>query len=571
MSQDSCFLAAKFGEQISAIKDKLYDLYLSNGYQDEANNLKQLLAEVTEDQCIRVVFIGQYTAGKSSIISALTGNNNILIDSDISTDHASDYTWSSGITLTDTPGLYTENPEHDQRTIEMIRKSDLLVYCITSDLFNQYTKADFLKWAFQVGYSGKMFLVINKMSKEAGKYGTLVENYSTTINATLSPHSLNEFPCSFIDAADYREGIANSSNDLVEISHFDDLISKLNRFVREKGQLGKLDTPVKILKDSISRMSESVVASDQDRAYFALLGRIEKRVDQRRSQVDVAIRRCVESGLRPITDKGFELSRSIGIEDISFTESDLNDLIQSCCETVNRELEEIISANSRELQADIDDVLKSESAEFFFKSVAGSISNRPKLFSDHKKARIDRQQFDTVNSVVEKISGQTIQLATSTTKTANFFIKSSEASGSTLHTVVKFVGSKIGYKFKPWEAVNIAKNIGNVAKVLGPVMSVIGFFFDVKETADESERDKKIQKAQMEYRAEFKKITEEIAAQYADNTKDVFLVYQEISDQISNGRTEYAQIVARNDKLSSELSIIQSELTEIQKGIFLST
>ena len=66
-------------------------------------------------------------------------------------------------------------------------------------------------------------------------------------------------------------------------------------------------------------------------------------------------------------------------------------------------------------------------------------------------------------------------------------------------------------------------------------------------------------------------ITEEITAQYVENTKDVFSAYQEISDQISHGRAEYAQLVARNDKISSELSCIQSELTEIQKGIFLGT
>ncbi len=37
---------------------------------------------------------------------------------------------------------------------------------------------------------------------------------------------------------------------------------------------------------------------------------------------------------------------------------------------------------------------------------------------------------------------------------------SSEVSGTALHQTVKVVGNNLGVKFKPWEAVNIAKNLG---------------------------------------------------------------------------------------------------------------
>lgn len=59
------------------------------------------------------------------------------------------------------------------------------------------------------------------------------------------------------------------------------------------------------------------------------------------------------------------------------------------------------------------------------------------------------------------------------------FLKSMDVAGSGLHQTVLGVGKFIGFKFKPWQAVGIAKNIGNFAKFLGPIFAVgdAGFRF----------------------------------------------------------------------------------------------
>ena len=84
-------------------------LYKSD--RPEANEYKQKLAEeqkvIRENPVLRVAFIGQYSAGKSTIISALTGNRNISIGADITTDKATPYSWN-GIEIMDTPGIGTE-------------------------------------------------------------------------------------------------------------------------------------------------------------------------------------------------------------------------------------------------------------------------------------------------------------------------------------------------------------------------------------------------------------------------------------------------------------------------------
>lgn len=562
------FQATEIANRIAACKDELIQLYCANGYQDEANELLSELARISEDENIKIVFIGPYTAGKSTIISALTGRKDIVIDSDIATDTASDYSWSGGVVLTDTPGLYTENPEHTQITVQTIREADLLVYCITSDLFNQYTKKDFINWAFEVGYVGKMFLVVNKMSKESGDYSTLTQNYSITLNRSLTPHSISEFAHSFVDAKDYKDGIDCNDSELIAISHFEEFIGQLNKFVQQKGHLGKLDTPIKILKSSIDNLSGRMIDDEQNRSFATLLSRIEKKVDQRRNQVVVDARNLIRRKLTPIVDKGFELSQSIGVSEITFGEQDLQELISECCEQLNSELCTLLENSVSELNGDIEQVMQSGTATYFFNAVEGTVNSKKSIFESRDK-KVTRAQFEAVSGVVESITGQAVKMATKGgSPSAGFFIKASEASGSQLHKAVEVIGKTFKVKFKPWGAVNIAKKIGNIAKFAGPVLSVIGFIFDAKEVLDEAGRASKIHAQQIEYRQTFKDVFNDLEHQYSLELDGMLEEYNRIVRQLNESRESVQKIIRTNDNMSQRLAIVRANLTEIQQDVF---
>ncbi|SCW70770.1 50S ribosome-binding GTPase [Ruminococcaceae bacterium YRB3002] len=547
---------------------QLLELYIDNGYVDEAEKLKESLSEIAEQNQIRIVVIGQYTAGKSTIISALTSDDSIIIDSNIATDRASDYSWGN-FTLTDTPGLYTENPEHDSRTIEAIKKSDLLVYCITSDLFNQYTKADFERWAFEVGYAGKMFLVVNKMSKEAGEYIELVENYKVTLNASLLPHSINEFYHSFVDAKDYRDGIKEGDKELIELSHFEDFIFQLNSFIKSKGILGRLDTPVKLLKSSIDEMDQKVLDDDKDRAFSSMLSRIEKRIDQQRSQFQIDSRSIIKRGLKPIKEKGYELSRDIAVKDVDFSEDDFNELIQETHKEISQELSLLCDTNMQKLNEAVEDVLYSQPASFFLNAIDGTYTEKKGLF-EKQETRVTRIQVDSIKALVEGITGKTLSLATkSGTQTAGFLLKASEASGSPLHQTVLKIGRTLGYKFKPWQAVNIAKNVGNAAKCAGPVVSVLAFLYSVKETIDDNKIAKENEKKQLEFRQYFIDVVDELEKAYSDELKGVYEVYDDISSQVQEIRDKVQSTISSNNNMAKEMASIRENLVEIQKEIFI--
>ena len=563
---DVKFITTEYAERIEHDKNELLELFRSNNHSDKADSLEKQLNDIANEKRIKLVFIGQYTAGKSTVISALSGDTTIKIDSDISTEHPADYSWGNVI-LTDTPGLYTENKEHDARTIEMIKQSDLLIYCITSDLFNQYTLKDFEKWAFEYGYAGKMFLVINKMSKEAGEYEELCKNYLTTLNTALYPHSVNEFAHAFIDAKDYKDGVKDNDRGFIEYSHFEDFISNLNDFIKAKGQIGKFDTPVMILKSAIDRAIEELGEDESNKDYSALLSRIERAVDEIRNKISVEAGNLIRKQLKPIIDKGFELSRKIGLEKVDFSDEEIEALVHRCCEALNGQLSNLCEKGTEALRKEIEGIMQSDLAIFFFDTVK-DINEKASIFeSSGNKAK--RIQFESIKGLVQNITGKTIQLATKGgTQSANFFIKATEASGSQLHTFVLNTGHFFGVKFQPWQAVNIAKDIGNVAKVVGPVLAFVGLAIDIKNSIQEEQEAKKIEKARIECRQSFTDIENDIERQYMEELSRMFSAYDDVTSQVQEDRERVQNIMKKDNLMVKKLLDIRRDLTDIQRNLF---
>lgn len=139
------FKAAAIAAKFEATLAKFDDLLL-RAEQPKIAIFRQKMQEELDNHrqqgFLTVAFIGQYSAGKSTIISALTGQRDIRIGTDITTDTTASYDWN-GIKLIDTPGLFTERNDHDEITYDAIRQADLLVFCLTYMLFDSITAENF--------------------------------------------------------------------------------------------------------------------------------------------------------------------------------------------------------------------------------------------------------------------------------------------------------------------------------------------------------------------------------------------------------------------------------------------
>ena len=74
-----------------------------NQMQIDDSGLPKFLS--SEDSAIKLVFIGQYSAGKSSLIKMLTGED-VKIGAKITTQNTGSYMWN-GIEIIDTPGIHS--------------------------------------------------------------------------------------------------------------------------------------------------------------------------------------------------------------------------------------------------------------------------------------------------------------------------------------------------------------------------------------------------------------------------------------------------------------------------------
>lgn len=184
---------------------------------------------------LKVAFVGQYSSGKSTIISALTGNKDIKIDANVATDTVSEYKWHN-IVLMDTPGILAGKVErHDEATKNALKECDLIVYVITSQLFDDIIFENFINLAFEQHLKDKMVIAINKMSMEAGEFEELVSNYKQSLITIFSERGYAfNFETIFIDAADYIEGKEDGDEEFIQLSNFSTFISLKSSLLKKK-------------------------------------------------------------------------------------------------------------------------------------------------------------------------------------------------------------------------------------------------------------------------------------------------------------------------------------------------
>ena len=109
-------------KEIDIIRDEIKALSSEKVLTEPLINLENNLVKLYNNDKLRIVVCGQYSAGKSSLISVLTKNTDIKIGQAVTTDQVTTYEWN-GIQISDTPGICAGHPEHDERSLEAIKNA----------------------------------------------------------------------------------------------------------------------------------------------------------------------------------------------------------------------------------------------------------------------------------------------------------------------------------------------------------------------------------------------------------------------------------------------------------------
>lgn len=469
---------------------------------------------------IRLVFAGQYSAGKSSILKMLTGRTDIEIGADITTQQAHTYDWN-GIEVVDTPGIHTQlRPDHDEISYDAIASADMLVFVVTNELFDSYMAAHFRKLAIEKDKAGEMILVVNKMDRTAeGNTGEQQDIIREDLKKVLEPYTPELLNLSFLDAESYLESVEERAEDpeladeLAARSGYAEFIDTLNRFVEEKSIPSKLTTELYFIDDRL----EKAIKELQPKSSDADIDMLEENFMQQRHLL-IEARGRMQQEVKDIYTTAASQIRDIGLDAANLlvegckqdeVEDELQKSIRKAEDIIEKcqlDAVEVIDTRLNEMGQQLEEIENSEFSRDLKSRLCGKFEGLPEGI----------QKIITNAGPGFQKAGQAV-LNNAYKAGTQGGLKLTNFSGSTIHQMVLKVGHGIGFKFKPWQAIKITKGIaigGQVLSALGVGFSV---FMQIKMAQDEERIREDLKNNRQNIRSQFNVAAnelEEYARQY---------------------------------------------------------
>ena len=549
---------AVYQQKLALLKEKTRKLLLSTGNTVLASQLDAELDNAKDRKKLQLAFVGQYSSGKSTIISALTGDKSIKIDANVATDKVSKYNWHD-IILLDTPGILAGKVEkHDQDTKDALKESDLVFYVLTSQLFDDVVFDNFIDLAYTQHLADKMFIVINKMGMEAGEYEQLVNNYTASLKKTVSDrgYNIDEFPIAFVDANDYIDGIAEQDDEFVQLSHFERFIDMLNTFVEKKGIVKKqFDTPVRILQSYL----KDIEVSSIDKTLCEFYNQFEQKLTNSLKEIKRDVEQILYSFDSSSMNEVINLSNDIGsIEETEWTQKQkqLNDKLKLMISEASQQIETTINQSYERLLQEINEFSDKDALVKYADSIDGKINSPSVSIEEKKSLTMQKKSLDLLRQGANKVSG----MAPGVDK---LFGGISGASGSTLHEVVLNVGHFFGKSFKPWEAVRWASNIAKVAKFGIPVITAgIDIWMQFREDNKENERLEQIKASKSQFVTGYQSEVNKVKTQFENYLNSVLGNYANKRNEINKSKDELIQASKRNERLEKDIKNLEGEYVD---------
>ena len=287
---------------------------LTQSTSETVREMASTLAETgeTEEAPIRIAFAGQYGSGKSTIIRALTGRDDIQVGAGITTDRVQDYGWN-GIIITDTPGIHTSiRPEHDWASYRAISQADLLVFVITNELFDEHIGQHYRRFTIDDDKAHETVVVVNKMDRHS--LGNSPESQAIITEALrepLIPFRPEDMRLTFTDAnsaldAD-NEPDAEIAGMLREQGNMNALVNSLNELIQDKGLVAKHTTRLYSINQVLNEALEMEDSGDSEAdalllVYNQNIRTISQSATSLRGEMELAVARA-KGRIRRVADE----------------------------------------------------------------------------------------------------------------------------------------------------------------------------------------------------------------------------------------------------------------------------
>ena len=559
-------------EEVQELYDHAIELLKSSEESVEIKplllQLEQFMEEYESQAHLTIAFVGQYNAGKSTTIAAITGasfnrkevvgtesgpktitvyeaeDKEIKIGAQILTDRTEQYLWDE-VLLIDTPGIFVGRDDHDEVTLDQISKSDLLVFVVSNELFNPQGGAFFRKLAFELQRQGQMILLVNKMARESGSPETLTKS----LLEVMEPSHPDDYYTCFIDSDSYLAAQTEADEEekeyLLDKSNFVELWNRLQAITERNRYTAKLATPLNRLVDILDQVYNQVATETPlGRNMMELLRR--KSLVLRSSEVRLTNHYKAElSALEhEVLMEGETVAASV---DGHHTSEEINKAIKNSERMIELKSKEALNTLSKimegemsRLQDELDQLNDSELGSTVRKQIQAE-------WVEHNHS-INERDIDAKNSLKWLNKGPQAL--------GNLGGMAAKVSKDTVYNLVKMFGGK----FKPWGAIKLTKTINK----LGPVLSIIGVALDVfltlKSEKDVEDHTKKLRDARADIRHEYRTIAQEMRNEYESGiAKEVRDFYDTEMEEIETTRREITESENRKTSLKTSIDVLSQK------------
>lgn len=503
------------------------------------------IMKTVKDGEISVVLLGSFADGKTSAIAGLLGRleDNMKIDSDESSDELTVYRpkdLKKGFKIVDTPGLFGtkereingENVKFSQITERYISEAHIIIYVcdavvplkdshveIIRRIMRNYKKLD------------NTIFVINKMD-EAGydlldeydfnngckiKKENLISRLRNTINLTPDEEKRLHIVC--IAADPKGKGLNHwfsKMDSYYERSHIKDLRNCVNAVVN-------------------AAETDQLASSTYESSVMDIINGLSKAIDCTEKPVSKAIVK-MEKDSKDIEDDGRQLKSELA--------SSRNDLRQAINEIKNDALRDINGASLDTIGDVVSSQLGVQDGKVTFYVFQDKISSQIQQCCEANTNNINLAAV----KIQESYSMQDAML-NDAVKYGIGQLKNLNISGEQIKAIRDVIAK--GYKFKPWGAINLGKNITKWAGWIGAGLS-LGF-----EVYDWYKRHQDQQK--------LVELKGALANAINDCINSVFKTFQSDADYYKNYAPSYLNLCQEIKKRDGEIDALKQKLNDLEK------
>ena len=458
---------------------------------------------------ITLAFAGQYSAGKSTLLRALTGLEDIATGAGITTEEIRTLDWN-GVQVVDTPGIHTSlRPDHDTISYEAISQADLLVFVITNELFDSHLGDHFRKLAIDREKGHETILVVNKMDRTAdGNTPETRETITDALREPLAPFTPEDLSITFTAAQDALEAEQEEDDEIAGMlrddGNMEDLALNLNKLISDKG-FNACHTTILYAMDQ--RMQEAMAlepTGDTDIDTLMLVYNQNLRVmDEARTQLRESTNNAILESLLLVNRTGAEYAEKVrpGV-----TEEDLDraaDEVDARLQSIWEELVNRIHQECSEVLPTMTSRLEELHDSHRFQSALGNLNGRASGPDVSRILGMARDAARGLSEVSRMAARNSSAVASGATGLSRF-------SGSFAHGAALNIGRFMGHSFRPWEAVKIARGIGTAGTVLNIAGIGLSVVLQIQADREEARRSEKTMRARQELRAHFAGVAQKV-------------------------------------------------------------